>query len=247
MFGSGKSIQRPRLTPLAILEEGETTYTATPAPQPNIVTHDNHVYFYADVTPDRCLELLQRLREIDGRLAGERANRLPFQSPPVPIILHIQSYGGEAHAALAVADQLKGFNTQIISVIEGVAASAATILSMACHHRLITPNSLMLIHQFSGQLWGTFEQLADGMNYADMLMAILRGFYSQNSKMTIEQVTTALQRDSWFTAAEAVEFGLVDGILQHQTAVDVPQQPAPQPQPSKPTNGRKSNQRHNRR
>lgn len=240
---------KPRLAAAVLAEElPEVDTIPTPSPQPSIIAYDNHVYFYADVTPDRCLELLQRLREVDGRLASEQANRLPYQSPPVPIILHIHSYGGEAHIALAVADQVRQLRSQVISIVEGVCASAGTIISMACHTRLISPNSMMLIHQFRGEMWGTYEQLVDSMKYSDRLMAILINFYTTHSKMTGEQTADVLKRDSWFTAGEAESLGLVDGILQQlgQTAV-AQEQPTPQTPPTmrqgKPNQPRKNRRR----
>lgn len=241
--------RKPRLTAVLAEELPEVDTVPTPSPQPSIVAYDNHVYFYADVTPDRCLELLQRLREVDGRLASEQANRLPYQSPPVPIILHIHSYGGEAHIALAVADQVRQLRSQVISIVEGVCASAGTLISMACHTRLISPNSMMLIHQFSSWLLGTYEEMVDGMKYADRLMAILVNFYTGHSKMTPEQTADVLKRDSWFTAGEAESLGLVDGILQQpgQTAVTPREQPTPQTPPTmrqgKPTQPRNNKRR----
>ena len=123
---------------------------------------DNHVYFYADVNGDRCLAMMKTIREVDNRLRNERLSRaLPDSHPHTPIWLHIHSYGGLLHAGLGSADQLATVATPIYSIVEGVCASAGTLISMACVKRYITPNSFMLIHQLRSFMWGTHEEFKD--------------------------------------------------------------------------------------
>lgn len=174
----------------------------------------NHVYFYSGVDTDRGLALMQEIREADSELREEHLSRsLGEDFPLTPIWLHIYSGGGEIFAGLAIADQLKQIKTPIYSIVEGYCASAGTLISLACTKRFIQPSSFMMIHQLSGMVWGTYEELKDDMHIRDMLMGLLVTFYSERTTMSIDTVSELLQRNSWFNAQECIERGLVDGIV----------------------------------
>lgn len=173
-----------------------------------------HVYFYSEINSDRCLALIQELRAIDAVLRVERQSRnLPERFPMVPIWLHVNSPGGYLTDGFAVSDQLAQIASPVYSIIEGQCASAATLLSMACRKRYITPSSMVLIHQLSGMSWGTYEQIKDEMKAMDMLMSKLCNFYKFHSNLGEQTIKGILQRDSWFNAEMCVENGIVDEII----------------------------------
>lgn len=179
-----------------------------------VETVGTHLYFYAKVNTDRCLDLIRRVRELDGVLQNEReARMLPKEFPLVPIWLHIQSGGGELFTGLNIADQLATIRTPVYSIVEGYCASAATLISAACAKRFITPSSFMLIHQLSSWAAGTYEQLQDDMHVNEMLMDRLYAFYGERTKLKVKDIKDFMRRDSWFSANECIEKGLVDEIL----------------------------------
>jgi ATP-dependent Clp protease protease subunit len=174
---------------------------------------NNHVYFYAGVDSDRCLALIKAIRDLDIMLRSERITRaLPEDYPHTPIWLHIYSPGGSLFAGLGIADQLKNIRTPVYSIVEGYCASAATLISMACSRRYIMPSGFFLIHQISSFFWGTYEQFADEKNLLDMAMERLRAFYADHSKVSKEEISELLKRDSWFNAQQSLEMGFVDYI-----------------------------------
>ena len=183
-----------------------------PAPAAGLEVIDNHIYFYTEVNDQSCLNLIKALQEVGGQLAQESRVRM-FPMGTIPVWLHINSPGGDVFPALAAADHIAMGTTLVHSIVEGMCASAGTLLSMACQRRYIFPHGFMLIHQLRGDMWGTYEEMKDGMKLSEMLMGKLTDFYAGRSKLTREQIEAALQRDSWFDAAQAVEAGLVDGIL----------------------------------
>ena len=197
-----------------VSQEGEGD---PPPPQDQRVeVYDNHIYFYREVTEQSCLSLIRTLQEVDSRLSSERRDRRLYGTglaDSTPICLHIHSEGGDLFPALAVADHITQLQTPVHSVIEGIGASAATLLSMACHRRYIMSRGFVLIHQFSGDLWGTYEQMKDRMNLSDMIIETLVDFYTEHSSMGVAEVRSALQRDSWFNAKQALEKGIVDQVL----------------------------------
>jgi ATP-dependent protease ClpP protease subunit len=182
-------------------------------PRLTVETVDNHIYFYADVDSDRCLALIRSIRETDSRLRGEYLSRDLEGMPATPIWLHIHSYGGDLFTGFSVADQLKMIQTPIYSIVEGICASAGTLISMSCVKRYILPSSFMLIHQLSGLKWGTHEQFKDEMTLQNKAMDRLVEFYAAHSKTSADEIRSMLTRDFWMDAEAAVKQGFADEVL----------------------------------
>lgn len=197
------------------VEVAESPKASDEIPKLTVETSNNHVYFYATVDSDRCLALIKSIRDLDNQLRNERLTRsLPDDFPAIPIWLHINSGGGFLFDGLSTGDQLARIATPIYSIVEGYAASAATIISMSCTKRYIIPSAYMLIHQLSGFAWGTYEQVKDDVHLMDMAMERLIGFYTEHSKLDEGQVKGFLRRDSWFKADECIAHGLADEVLE---------------------------------
>ncbi len=172
----------------------------------------NHIYFYSTVDSDRCLALMKTMRKVDDDLRASRVTMDIDDFPMTPIWLHINSYGGVMFDALAIADQISKIKTPVYSIVEGICASAATMISMACSKRYMTPNSFMLIHQFSSFTFGTYEQFKDNRKLQDSLMDTMTNFYVKHSKLKKAEVSEMLKRDSWMNASECLKKGLVDEL-----------------------------------
>lgn len=172
---------------------------------------DNHVYFYSDVSETSVLDLVKKLREVDNRLRSESATREVEHR--TPIWLHIQSGGGMLFAGFSAADQIARITTPIYSIVEGFAASAATLVSLSCQKRYIQPNAFMMIHQLTGFAWGKYEEVQDTVKLMDMAMERIIKFYVEKTGMKRKEVQKLLKRDSWFDAEGCIERGLVDEIL----------------------------------
>ena len=171
---------------------------------------DNHVMFYSDIDADRALALMRELRQIDNRLLAEKTSRgVRFD---VPIWLHINSGGGTAFASFALVDQIASLNAPVYSIVEGVAASGASLLAMACKKRYITANSFVMIHQLSNVAFGTHEEIKDCVAVNEMLMENMYSFYERHSNLDRERVIEMLKRDTWCNATDALAYGFVDEI-----------------------------------
>lgn len=181
---------------------------------PNVIESvDNHVYFYSEVDSDRCLTLIRSIRELDVKLRTEQIARGLDGSAITPIWLHIHSGGGSLFAGFSLADQLELIKTPVYSLVEGVCASAATMIAMACTKRYILPNSFMLVHQLSGSVWGaTHEQFKDEIVLQSKLMDRLVEFYARRSKLTPDAIRSMLQRDYWMDAETCISSGFADAI-----------------------------------
>ncbi|GIL12900.1 MAG: hypothetical protein BroJett038_16200 [Chloroflexota bacterium] len=197
----------------ASLEYRATPVAGSETPRLTVETVDNHIYFYADVDSDRCLALMRAVRETDASLRAEYLSRGLEGQPPTPIWLHIHSQGGDLFTGFSVADQLSMMKSPIYSVVEGICASAATLISMSCQRRYILPRSFMLIHQLSAFVWGTHEQFKDEMTLQQKAMDRLVEFYVSKAKVSEDELRNMLQRDFWMDAESCVKMGFADEIL----------------------------------
>ena len=156
---------------------------------------------------------MRQIRELDQHLRWERFSRSLGPEFQVPIWLHINSEGGDLFAAFAIADQIQQIQTPIYSVIEGLGASAATIISVACHKRYIQPSAYMLVHQFSTWFAGKHEDFKDEMALQEMLIARMVEFYSTHTVLSKDDLSERLKHDFWMNAERAVDLNFADEIL----------------------------------
>lgn len=209
-----RTIMNTRNLPLsAMMEYRAAVNRNTETPRLTVETVDNHIYFYADVDSDRCLALIRAIREADSELRQQYLSRGLEGMPLTPIWLHIHSYGGDLFTGFSLADQLTMIKSPVYSVIEGICASAATLVSMSCTRRFILPSSFMLIHQLSGFKWGTHEEFKDEMTLQNKAMERLVEFYARHAKPSADEVRAMLTRDYWMDAEAAVAQGFADEIL----------------------------------
>ncbi len=127
----------------------------------SIKSVDNSIFFYCDIHTQSCAELNRLLREVDSKL--QQAKMIMNEEDFIPTIhLRINSYGGDLFAGISTVDTIRDLKSRVYTYVEGAAASAATIISIAGKKRFIGKNAFMLIHQLSSVCAGTYEQMNDG-------------------------------------------------------------------------------------
>ena len=177
----------------------------------NIRVVENTIFFYSDVTEQSALDLNCILYELDAKLK----NTYNFLGPDfVPHIkLRINSYGGSVFAGMAILDTIRNLKSEVHTYIDGAAASAATIISVAGKKRYIGKNSLMLIHQLSSGSYGKFSEMEDDMENNRRIMKMIKDIYKQYTKVPMKQIDEILKHDLWFESSKCIELGLVDHVL----------------------------------
>jgi len=179
-----------------------------------VETVDNHIYFYADVNSDRSLALIQEVKYLDSSLRNEHTSRgLDNLHPLTPIWLHISSNGGDLFTGFSIADQLRMIKSPIYTIVEGVCASAATLIAMVGTERYILPSSFMMVHQLSSMFWGTHDQFQDEQFLQEMLMTSLVKFYEEQTRLDESQLRQMLSRNTWMNAEKCVATGFANKIL----------------------------------
>lgn len=173
--------------------------------------HGINVYLYKDINDNTALKTIEGLR-----YASFKASEFKIDGVNVPVILHINSGGGLATSAFLVVDYIRGLKNKgidVYTVVEGVCASAATLISTSGVKRLITPNSFMLIHQISLGGWGKYEEFKDLMENASLMMDKIKEHYRKYTRFPEEELENLLKRDLLLDAKHCIEFGLADEII----------------------------------
>jgi ATP-dependent protease ClpP protease subunit len=181
---------------------------------------NNHIYFYSPVSLKTCLEL----NILINKLSNEIINKAILESRLKPkeeflglinnpLYIHINSSGGEVMAALSSVDTIRNCKVPIISIIEGEACSAATLISTACHKRQIFENSMMLIHQISGGVWGKMAEFEDEMKNMKSTTELVINLYRKYTKINDIKLTKILKKDLMWDSKKCLKNGLVDEII----------------------------------
>jgi ATP-dependent protease ClpP protease subunit len=172
---------------------------------------NNEFYLYTEINTESVFVLNKSLVELEKNSLRLQIN-FDLKSPP-PIKLYINSPGGEIYAALSAVDRIKKCRVPVHTYVEGCAASAATLISIAGKQRFIREHAFLLIHQLRSWFGGTHEELkAEGINL-EKLSAVLEGIYIENSKLTTETLPALLKDEVMFGPEECVKYGLVDKII----------------------------------
>lgn len=128
--------------------------------------------------------------------------------------IHINSNGGSVFAAHAIASQLKNYPGPTTAIIDGLAASAATIITMAADKILMPAGAMMMIHD----PMITIEEPANIKDLEEYLSALkpikdsIIAAYMERSKLPKEELATMMENTTWLTAEECLEMGFADGI-----------------------------------
>jgi ATP-dependent Clp protease protease subunit len=140
---------------------------------------------------------------------------LESSDPDAPIQLYVNSPGGVAYAGLAIYDTMQHIRPPVHTTCAGIAMSAAALVLVGGEpgKRTSLPNGRMLIHQPSGGFQGQQTDIAIHAAETLALRDRLDEIFAEHSGQSKEQVHEDMERDRFFTPHEAVEYGLIDRVL----------------------------------
>ena len=192
-------------------KDADEEHAADDSDKIQVLATQNRVYFYSEVIRSKILTLNKKLRSLDISIRNQN-NNLGLEAG-ANIYLHINSYGGSVFAGFSAVDYIKKSQTPVCSVIDGCAASAATIMSVVAKERYMHEHAFMLIHQLSSISWGKYEELRDEMKNNDLLMKTIKDIYLEHTKIPKRELNKILKHDLWWDAKTCLKYGLVDGII----------------------------------
>ena len=190
-------------------KKSDDYYNESSSDKVEVHSYKNHIYFYCSVTKKSCLQLNMELYEIAQGIISNGKNHLDKNKF---IYIHINSFGGSVFAALSVIDTIKSLPVPTVSIIEGGAASAATMISVSCTYRIMRENSFMLIHQLSSSCWGKMNDLEEEMQNLKKLMKKIKSIYKGRTKLQESELGEILKHDFWWDCKKCLSSGLVDEI-----------------------------------
>lgn len=127
--------------------------------------------------------------------------------------LHVNSGGGSVTDAYAMMTAIRNHDAKVTAYIDGLAASAASFLVAAADEVVMSSVAWMMIHKASIVAWGNADELRAEVEYLEKIDAQLAGIYARRSGTRGEdEFAGAMAETTWFTADEAVEWGLADRV-----------------------------------
>ena len=170
---------------------------------------------YQRLLRERIVWLGSEVRDENANAICAKLLLLAAEDPEKDIYLYINSPGGSITAGMAIYDTMKYIQPDVVTVAMGMAASMGQFLlsSGAKGKRFATPHTRVLMHQPLGGLGGT---ATDIKIQADLILSMKRtlaGLIAEQTGKSVEQITADSDRDKWFTAEEALEYGFIDKIV----------------------------------
>lgn len=126
------------------------------------------------------------------------------------VTIHINSSGGSVFDANTMAEALRGYKGHTTASIEGLAASAASYFALTADDVVINPSALMMIHNPWDFAVGDAEDMRKKADMLDKARSTISAQYARKTGRTVDEIEGLMDAETWFTAQEAVEFGLVD-------------------------------------
>ena len=156
---------------------------------------------------------------IDDNVASLVCAQLLFlesENPKKEISFYINSPGGIIWAGLAIYDTMQYISSKIMTICIGQAASAASLLLTAGEKeiRFSLPNSRIMVHQPSGGYQGQVTDIEIQTKEIIKTKKRLNEIYAKHTGKDITNVELIMERDKYFSPAEAIEFGLIDKIVE---------------------------------
>lgn len=156
--------------------------------------------------------------EIDSTVANIVTSQLLYMEAigDDPITMYINSPGGSISDGLAIYDIIQAIKPTVRTICIGMAASMASILLCAGSkgERAILPNGEVLIHQPSGGTFGTAADMTIDIERINRMKNNLYNILAKHTGQPVEKIIQDSQRDFWLTAEEALEYGIVDKIIE---------------------------------
>ena len=168
--------------------------------------------------------------QVDDVIANQLAAQmllLSAEDPKRDIHLYINSPGGSVSAGMAIYDTMQFIDCDVATYGMGLAASMGQFLLTAgtAGKRYALPHARIMMHQPSAGVGGTAADIAIQADLFRRTKKELNELQAQHTGQTIEQIEKDSDRDRWFTPNEALEYGLVDHVVAHATALPVRDNP----------------------
>ncbi|MBR4109865.1 MAG: ATP-dependent Clp endopeptidase proteolytic subunit ClpP [Oscillospiraceae bacterium] len=165
---------------------------------------------------DRIIFLSEEVNDTTASLIVAQMLYLEAQDPDKDIQFYINSPGGSVTAGMAIYDTMRYIKCDVATICVGMAASMGAFLLAAGTKgkRMALPNAEIMIHQPSAGTQGQITDMAIHLKRLESIKVRMNKILAENTGKSVEEITDACERDNFMTSQEALDFGLVDRVLE---------------------------------
>ena len=174
---------------------------------------------YSRLLRDRVVFLVGPVTDQSANLVVAQLLFLESENPDKDISLYIDSPGGSVYAGLSIYDTMQFIKPDVSTSCLGMAASMGAFLlaAGAKGKRFALPNSRIMIHQPSGGTNGTAADIEIQAKEILELRSRLNTILSEHTGQSIEKIAVDTERDNFMSSAQAVEYGIIDGVFRKRS------------------------------
>ena len=171
---------------------------------------------YSRLLKDRIIFLGEEVNDVSANLIVAQLLFLESEDPGKDIHLYINSPGGSVTAGMAIYDTMQYIKCDVSTICMGMAASMGAFLLAGGTKgkRLALPNAEIMIHQPSGGAQGQATEIKIVADHILKTKKKLNEILSSNTGQPLERVEIDTERDNYMSAQEAVEYGLIDHVIE---------------------------------
>lgn len=173
---------------------------------------------YSRLLKERIIFLGEEVNDVTAGLVVSQLLFLESEDPDKDINLYINSPGGSVTAGMAIYDTMQYVKCDVSTMCMGMAASMGAFL-LSCGtkgKRLALPNAEIMIHQPSGGAQGQATEIEIAAEHILRTKKKLNTILSENTGQPYETIVKDTERDNWLTAQEALEYGLIDKVMENR-------------------------------
>jgi ATP-dependent Clp protease protease subunit len=177
---------------------------------------------YSRLLRERIVFLGQEVNDDIANLIAAQLLHLDAQDPGRDIYLYVNSPGGSAYAGMAIYDAMQYVQSDVSTVCLGMGMSAAAMILSggAPGKRFALPNAKIMIHQGSAGYRGTPADIQIAAREVLSMTRRMAEIIARHTRQDVEQVMKDIDRDRFMTPEEAVDYGIVDAIMETRAPVD---------------------------
>ena len=179
---------------------------------------------YSRLLKERVIFITGPIEDYGASLITAQLLFLEAENPKKEIHMYINSPGGLVTAGLAIYDTMQYVRPPVQTFCIGQAASAASLLLCAGKkgERFALPNARIMVHQPSAAFYGQAADIARHAQEIVKLKRRLNEIYARHTGQTVEAIEKMLDRDTYMTAEEAKNFGLLDQVMVRRPEGEAP-------------------------
>lgn len=173
---------------------------------------------FSRLLSDRIILLGEEVTDASANLIVAQLLYLESQDPDKDIQLYINSPGGSVTAGMAIYDTMQYIKPDVSTICIGMAASMGAFLlsSGAKGKRFALPNAEIMIHQPSAGTSGQITDMSIHLKRLELVKQRMTRILSENTGKDYDTILNACERDNFMTADEALNFGLIDKVIEHR-------------------------------